>query len=369
MNLKSLLTITIAILSFNLLAQTESEPNDNSVQANQINLNQSISAFIGEDKDQDYFKFEIESPNQVHVQVTKVPSNIELEVFLYDPNFNVIWADYSKSDGEIYDFWFSTCQIGIFHISFRDGETLSHAGGSDFNIDDDYKFMISATSLLDIDGSECNNSFNTARTIEPCLAIHASINPWFLFYDQVTNDEANYDIDYFKIELKAEESIRIEVDSVPNEIALCLTIYDEWQQKLEYYSGDYGQTMDLAFTAQENGIYYIKIQDCKNNFSIDNQYILQVGCNFISSTYYSINPSNLAVYPNPFIDNLNLQFENYVGEKAEIKIFDVSGHSVLQEVRVIAKKLNISADTLPKGLLILQIKIGDRKLSKKIFKN
>jgi len=75
----------ILIFNFALFAQSETEPNESINSANSIAINTKVSAFINVERDKDYFKFNVTESGIITISVFEVPSNIELDVFMYTP--------------------------------------------------------------------------------------------------------------------------------------------------------------------------------------------------------------------------------------------------------------------------------------------
>ena len=274
--------------------------------------------------DNDYYKFEVDEPSQIHLEVTEVPGNIELEVFIYDAEQEEIWSDYTLQEGQPYEIWFSSCTAGTYYLFFRDGSS-SLFGGADFNGEESYKFQVNAESLTFLDEFECNNAFNDATIIEYCETLSGSINPWFGFDD--LSNIAIYDVDYYKVDLEANREVDILLEYVPNETAICLSIYDKWQERLENISGNLGQPLNISFLPEEDGTYYIEIEDCGNDFSADDKYTLKVGCNLISSIFDNLVQPEIKIYPNPSIGEILIR-SDALDDSWGIKIFKSTGEQV-----------------------------------------
>lgn len=77
---------------------------------------------------------------------------------------------------------------------------------------------------------------------------------------------------------------------------------------------------------------------------------------------------NARVYPNPFVDELNLEFLDNVNAPLEIKIFTDLGNLVQTLHRDPSKNVLLSLNELPPGKYFLNVLSGDRQFVARLLK-
>ncbi|HEY1047587.1 MAG TPA: alkaline phosphatase PhoX, partial [Bacteroidia bacterium] len=105
----------------------------------------------------------------------------------------------------------------------------------------------------------------------------------------------------------------------------------------------------------------------------------------LKSAYVTVNPStgieslkdlaNLSIYPNPVVNNVNLELELFETTKVSVELTDISGKTLKvfidKESHNGMQTLSFNVDdlNLMPGVYVLKIKIGDEVISRKIVKS
>ena len=87
---------------------------------------------------------------------------------------------------------------------------------------------------------------------------------------------------------------------------------------------------------------------------------------------YSKETSNILLYPNPVIDELQIRYESIKAGTMQVEIIDLQGRVLHQEVIISQNGVNhanISLSQLGKGLYICRLHYGDKFETIKIIKN
>ena len=249
--MKNYITILfLSLISLTLFAQSETEPNDAFSSANTINFNATINGSINPAYDQDYFKFEVLYPGIIEINVSNVPSNIGMDVFLYDPAQDQIRKN-SGGNGQAVFLEQLVCTPGIYYVMLEDDWNASNAG--------QYTLQVTFDNT---DIYECNNTFSEAGIIGFGQPINASIR----------NAQ---DQDYFKFEVLYPGIIEINVSNVPSDIGMHVFLYDPAQDQISIKSGGNGQAVFLEQLVCTPGIYYVMLED-NGSASNAGQYTMQV---------------------------------------------------------------------------------------------
>lgn len=310
--------------------------------------------------DKDYYKFNIQEPGIITLNVQNVPDNIDLDGHIYKPTLEEIRSK-NASTGEDYIIEVSTCEIGEHYIFLNDGGSFD--GGQSFNSDEIYNFSVIFQPFSTTDPCECNNSFEEACIITSCDTIQALINPWLDDDPSIDKDE-----DYYAINLIAGENIDITISSVPDNIGLCIEVLDDNQIPVASTSGSNGQAINFNFTASDDGLYYMVIEDCGNDYNSEEQYVMHLGCSIASGIEDLAVQDWVQISPNPFAFSLNIDCSNYAATIHEIRLMDVLGNEMYHTIPNGNKRLSIDASRFPNGMYLLYLKTQDKQYMTKVVK-
>lgn len=91
---------------------------------------------------------------------------------------------------------------------------------------------------------------------------------------------------------------------------------------------------------------------------------------FKSFSQKKSNNNNLefSIYPNPFVEEINIDFYKTTRDNVSIKIFDVLGKIYSSKKHLPIDKITIPLHKLSSGNYLIEIKTGKHTVTKKIFK-
>ena len=95
-----------------------------------------------------------------------------------------------------------------------------------------------------------------------------------------------------------------------------------------------------------------------DNFIIDATQVLSVN---------DLDASNFAIYPNPSENIFNIKRQNFLGEKMNIKVYDVTGKLILNRNNIIKNSYPLDMSNVGKGVYFMRITIDNRSLVKKLI--
>ena len=133
--------------------------------------------------------------------------------------------------------------------------------------------------------------------------------------------------------------------------------------------GDYsGTTLPSSITSSTENLFVAFVSDESiNGGGFEANYDMS-----LSNTNAFIEQYDLAVFPNPFTNQLTIEFDLEESENVSIELFDVIGRSLHEEnlgkLSSGQNKQLISTDNLPKGTYILKLQIGEQVINQKVVK-
>ena len=274
------LFFTLFLLCFltPLMAQNESEPNDNFNQADEINFDNTSQGLICGSGDDDYFKFMVSEPGIIKLEVINVPAGIDLDAELYWPDQQtIISVNAGSNEGQGFTLEASTCQTGFHYLYLEDG-TAGNNDASDCGNAYSFTLNFIPFSQVDIADANCNNSQSDAYEITSGQTINALISPWF----NGLNSTFQEDEDYYKINITEPGIIKINVTNVPSNIDLDLQIYLPDQQTLirSAAGSNEGQGFTTEVSTCETGEHLLYFEDGTTGddyaYNCDEQYIFTI---------------------------------------------------------------------------------------------
>ncbi|MCX6164500.1 MAG: PPC domain-containing protein [Ignavibacteriae bacterium] len=222
----------------NLDASDTYEMNNTFSEAKLISLNNDIQGKIRPTGDVDYFKFITNSPGIIEITVENVPSNIDMDVYLFDSQQNQVANSTGTTNGQSV-FMFVLANTGTYFIKINGG--YWSGGSTQF-----YKFSIKVDAS---DTYEVNNAFSEAKLISLNTNIQGKIRP-------------SGDWDFFKFNVSSIGNIQVVVDPVPSSFGMDIYVYDTQQNQIAYSTGtSNGQPIYLNVNLTSIGTYYVKLGD------------------------------------------------------------------------------------------------------------
>ncbi|MFV0267706.1 MAG: T9SS type A sorting domain-containing protein [Draconibacterium sp.] len=139
----------------------------------------------------------------------------------------------------------------------------------------------------------------------------------------------------------------------------------QWDEKLRFiegvgpnnsciYAGGFGILHPLVVCQFEN---YSKIYSSPNSHFKD--------CSLLSTGIQKLQESDIKVFPNPFVGQLNISFSN--DKSRQVNLMDINGKTLYVQICT-TDYLNINTFNLKKGIYFLQIKENGKSISFKICK-
>jgi len=235
---------------YNFYTDNETEPNDVLSDATLIGLNKNVRGKIGSSNDKDYFKITTSQAGVIEVAVNPVPSEIRMNITVYDEKQNVIASKLASEYGQS-TFVNVLGSAGVHYI------LLSNYYSS-YSVND-YNLLV---TLDTFDSYEVNNSFYNASLISVNTDINGKIR-------------AEGDKDYFKFTVADAGVLKISVDPMPSEVKMHVTLYDGQQNVVAYRTAAYGDSIFFE-ASNEPGTYYIKLNSEYSYNHSDEHYTLRI---------------------------------------------------------------------------------------------
>ncbi|GIL24722.1 MAG: hypothetical protein BroJett042_32350 [Bacteroidota bacterium] len=131
----------------------------------------------------------------------------------------------------------------------------------------------------------------------------------------------------------------------------------KWYRNGDLFSTTSSGRQDIEF---EKGEYQAEI-------------VTSSGCSFLSNDLHVVftatdevlNPRNINVFPNPFINQLEIN-SNFTDRSVELKLYDNTGR--ILNTSFFKDRLSLDLETLPRGIYYLQLNSGERIFIKKVIK-
>ncbi len=226
-----------------------------------VNIGTSVLGYIANKGQYNVYKFATKRGGVVSAVVDSVPSNIDINIDMYDASKNWIYGNYGAA-GQA-----TTLNAArppsTYYIVVKDGY-------NDASSEQPYRFIVNLDSS---DIYEYNNTLATARTIGLNNEIQAKIKP--------EDDE-----DAFQFFSPRDGIIQFTISNVPSNIDMVSDVYDYQNNYLGGITGATGQSYTFG-TLAFSGTYYIKLKDGYKNAFSENFYRIRI--NIDSSDYWEIN--------------------------------------------------------------------------------
>ena len=328
------------------------ECNNQITTATPIQIGTEINATIRSADDKDYYKIEIPRAGVFVADVFNIPSNIDMDIVLYDAGQNEITSNHAES-GMPVNLTKLVCDAGIYYFRLRDIDT----GFGDSNNDsspEPYSFTVTFDTS---DIYECNNQFTTATSINTCDTIFAAIN-------------SRGDQDYYIFNGTNSQEILIELSNIPSDITPRIRIFDDSQNQITVQTGNAGMTLTYDFAPPSTGSFYLRVEEAGDNESNPQLYQLILKDNSCETTISNsiIRNDILKVYPNPTSQVVFIGIEEESSNMdIQLKIYNSIGQELVLYKNITDKK-QIFIDDLPNGILIFKFQNRDEILVYKILK-
>ena len=234
------------------------EPNDTYETATPVTCGQQLSAYIQIIGDVDWYEIEMEESGVLEVAVTSVPSNLNIDVGIYQLINNALTliandrVPYPGNGDNMYSY--AVGNAGTYLIQVNDN------GNNAYSDSDPYEMALTCTA----NALELNQIYEEAAPIPMDTCFEANI-----YGDNHTYTIFN-DIDWFEVEIISSGVLEVAATSVPNNLNLNVGIYQIIDNALTLISDDrvpYPGGGDNMFSSAviNPGTYLIKVDDDGNN--------------------------------------------------------------------------------------------------------
>lgn len=183
------------------------------------------------------------------------------------------------------------------------------------------------------------------------------------------NDYGNSSECTWKLQAGASEQIRLTFTEFDTEANFDFVIVHDGSDDTAPVLGSYsGSTLPPELYSSGSDLFVVFVSDesvVGGGFKANHRLILANTDNF--SEQYA-----LAIFPNPFTNQLTVEFDLDKAENIQVELFDILGRRVYQED--LGKRFSgenqhfINTDDLKKGTYILKLKIGTQEINQKVIK-
>ncbi len=325
------------------------ECNNQFTTAKTISIGETIQAKLRTVADIDFYKIEVPQAGVIVADVFNVPSNIDVDLTLYDAGQNEIEKE-GENAGEAVQLIELVCEPGTYYLSIEDGTGFGNYGASD----DFYSFTV-ALDIADV--HECNNNFAEATPLNTCETIQGAIGD--------VGDE-----DYFILDANSGEMLSIELTNVAENIQAKIRVYDDTQVQIADGLGGYGLGVTVDFVAPSTGPFYVKVEAFSlynANSQLYNLIVKDESC-ITTSLNNLLDENDIHLY-----NDLNTQTivieakDELLDTDTNISIYTIAGQ-LLATYTDILENNQIDTSSFPNGILIVQLHNNEEKYIQKIFK-
>ncbi|KPA11730.1 Peptidase domain protein [Candidatus Magnetomorum sp. HK-1] len=287
-------------------ATIELEPDDTIADANFISFDIPISGKFETVNDNDYFYFSMPFPGILNTSLENLPENIRPYIRILKSDKTQINYREATNPGDTLNLNTIITIPGKYYIHLKsiDQSTIS---------DQSWTLKLSATQITD--PNEPNNKFGDASYISEMNLVQAYI------FD-------TGDIDWYKISVDNPGTLQVTITDVPLEIRPQIEIYNNNNERLATkMATNNGQELMLECKISEQGIYFFRVFDNRNNTFSTNPYTLIVnGASFDSFT------------PQAYIDIISPS----IAQESESILFE--GHGFDEDGDILAYSWRSSVD-------------------------
>jgi len=111
--------------------------------------------------------------------------------------------------------------------------------------------------------------------------------------------------------------------------------------------------------------YFVGDYHDTNEIEPDSSLTCRISFDFMNYVSEGLDDVGFTTYPNPFDEQININFVNQILDKVEITIYSVLGKRVLTSVN----DLTLNTQALPGGIYFLELKYRDKIVRQKVVKN
>lgn len=217
-------------------------------------------------------------------------------------------------------------------------------------------FTTAATSCTDI--YESNNTLSTAKTVSVNTDIYGLISP-------------SGDNDYFKFTTTTPNTyIRINLSNLPADYDIRLYNSSGTQLAISQNGGTTAEVITRNTTSAAT--YYVRVYGYNNANNATQCYLLRINTKNTAWREAELQVSNeVNVFPNPSNDKVHIQFSTSKSEDVTIRLIDLAGRMVQNQVMTTESGLNTFAFDvmqLPKGIYLIELNSSENRSVKRFVK-
>jgi len=222
-------------LLLNLDLSDVQEYNNTFDAATAISIGDSLKGTIRSVNDVDFYKFETFQDGVLDILITSVPSNIVMQMILYDNTKTSIYECWNNTPGQD-----RICEFLVKKGTYYIGLSSRYGGVSN-------KKLFNLSINLDVtDAQEYNNTFDDAVPINIGDSISGAIR-------------SINDIDVFQFEAALDGALEVLVNGVPANITMQVNVFDSTKTLIDdCWNNTAGQDRSCQFNVKK-GINYISL--------------------------------------------------------------------------------------------------------------
>jgi len=138
----------------------------------------------------------------------------------------------------------------------------------------------------------------------------------------------------------------------------------EWRKDGKVLVGENTETL----TVREDGIYKVRITTTEGCSASSAVYQLQNGQSKLVTSIEQEKAFETSIYPNPFTEQIEVRFDRNYGQKVQVQLMGMDGKIYFEKSMIGNAGFIIKAPELAQGAYFLHLKMGDRKIVRKIIK-
>lgn len=242
-------------LDLNLLPVSDSsEPNNDFASAASVSFGAPIQGMIFPNGDLDWFQVDVTEQGTLTLDLTGVPSNLDMDLNLYNANKQSLGGIRAMHGGDALHLSHYIGTPGIYFVKINDHDNNAYSSAP---------YTFTPDFIPDSDANEPNSSFYGATVLTGKNQVTGRIDP-------------TGDADWFRFEVDQLGPIRIQIAQTGG-IQPRLTLYNDSKASLKAVAAhNHGDSIILGYNITEADTYYLLVQDEGNNQTSTTPYLLTI---------------------------------------------------------------------------------------------
>ena len=319
---------------------TAYEANETLAAAAAVSTNTNLSAAIGSTTDKDWYSFSLATASDLNISLTNLAG--DYDIVLYNSSGTEIKR--SENGGTTSETISNAgTAAGTYYL-----QVYGYNGANSSNC---YSLNIGATAAP----TGCSSTYDvsTNGTISGAAQVPLNTNITGLINPSGDND-------YYKFVITTGGTITLTLTTLPADYDLRLYRSNGSQIAISQKNGTSNETINYTAAA---GTYYARVYGYRTASHASSCYTLRVATGTASREEdYIVHPGvKVNVYPNPVKGTVNIQIENNQ-DKAEIRLFDMYGRLVMQQLSS-NENTRLNVAKLSPGVYLVKIIKDDAEVS------